>query len=91
MIDRQYENTHPETKRRSISRRAKKLRRRFSSDLLRVSIRAIPWLRIYTPMIPIGGVVFQRPRVKSGKSMGLLRLATDFSLNSVMQLQVAAS
>ena len=39
----------------------------------------------------MGGVVFQRPRVKSGKSMGLLRLATDFSLNSVMQLQAAAS
>ncbi len=45
----------------------------------------------YGPMMPIGGVVFQRPRVKSGKSMGLLLLATDFSLNSPMQLQVAAS
>ncbi len=44
-----------------------------------------------TPMMPIDGVVFQRSRVKSGKSMELLLLVTDFSLSSVMQLQAAAS
>src|SRR4030042_320133 len=42
-------------------------------------------------MMPMGEFVFHRPRVKSGKSIGLLRLATDFSLNSVIQLHVAAS
>jgi hypothetical protein len=35
-------------------------------------------------MLPIGSVVCQRPRVKSGKSMGPLLFATDFSLNSVL-------
>ena len=45
----------------------------------------------YVPMISMGGRVSQRPRVKSGKSMGRLLSATDFSLSSVMQLQAAAS
>ena len=45
----------------------------------------------HTPMSWIGGVVFHLPFVKSGKSTGRLRLATDFSLKTAMELQVAAS
>ena len=45
----------------------------------------------YTPMILMGGVVFHLPLVKSGKSTGRLRSATDFSLRTAIELQVAAS
>ena len=45
----------------------------------------------HTPMILIGGVVFHLPFVKSGKSTGRLRSATDFSLSTAMELHVAAS
>ncbi len=45
----------------------------------------------HTPMIWIGGVVFHLPLVKSGKSTGRLRSATDLSLRTAMELQVAAS
>ena len=38
-----------------------------------------------------GGVVFQRPRVKSGTSIEALRLAMDFSLNGPMTDHAAAS
>ena len=45
----------------------------------------------HTPMSWIGGEVFHLPFVKSGKSTGRLRSATDFSLRTAMELQVAAS
>jgi hypothetical protein len=47
--------------------------------------------RYSAPIMPRGGAVSHRPRVKSGKSIERLLSATDFSLNSVMQLHVAAS
>ena len=38
-----------------------------------------------------GGVVFQRPRVKSGTSNGALRLPSDCTLSSTTALSAAAS
>ena|SRR5438445_6986052 len=43
------------------------------------------------PMMPIGAVVFHLPRVKSGKSIGRLRRATDCSVSAQTTLQEAAS
>ena len=39
----------------------------------------------------IGGVFFHLPRVKSGKSMGVLLTATERSLSGEMTLHVTAS
>jgi hypothetical protein len=39
----------------------------------------------------IGFRVFHFPRVKSGNSTGLLRLATDFSVSAVITLEVTES
>ena len=43
----------------------------------------------YTSLI--GGVFFHLPRVKSGKSMGVLLTATERSLSGEMTLHVTAS
>ena len=43
------------------------------------------------PTIGRGGVVFQRPRVKSGTATGRLPSATERSVSSAMALHAAAS
>ena len=65
-------------------------------DRLRVKIGVVRRGRAkprapHTPRIRTGGFVFHFPLVKSGKSTGRLRSATDFSLSAVTTLQVAAS
>src|SRR4051794_38360916 len=61
------------------------------SATLRPTEKSQVGLPLYTPMIWTGRFVFHLPLVKSGKSMGRLRSATDFSLNADTTLQVAAS
>ena len=45
----------------------------------------------HTPISWIGGLVFHLPLVKSGKSTGRLRSATDFSLSTAMERVPSAS